>query len=71
METKFLDEINLKMIKSNRLVVGDAKTILFHCLCESLNFIVFVVLANFLIPESGSKQVSRTDQVDFSKGKDL
>ena len=59
------------MIKSNRLAVGNAKTIPFHYIGESLNFIVFVVLANFLIPESGSKQVSRTDQVDFSKGKDL
>ena len=32
---------------------------------------VFAVLANILIPQSSSKQARRTDQVDFSKGKDL
>ena len=65
----FLDEMNRKVIKSNRCTIRDAKTTRFHRLCESLNFIVFVVLANFLIPKSSSKQASRTDQVDFPKAK--
>ena len=46
---KFLDKINLKVIKSNRWTIRDTKINYFHCLRESLNFIVFVVLANFLI----------------------
>ena len=59
------------MIKSNRLTIGDAKTMLsFHYPWESLNFIVFVILAHFLIPGNSSELVSSIDEVDFSKGKD-
>ena len=50
----------------NRCTIRDAKTTRFHRLCESLNFIVFVVLAHFLIPQFGSYRVGRSVEIKIS-----
>ena len=56
----------LPLVCSNRLTVRDAKTMLFHRPCESLYFVVFVILARFLIPEFGSYRVGRSVEIKIS-----
>ena len=49
----FLDEINLKVNKSKSFDCQGCENYVFHRPWESLNFIVFVILSKFLIPEFG------------------